>query len=286
MRGALLGVAVWIAPSLVAAQGSGALDAGPLALGAAVTAKAGTHETTVGLRLHAETPLATWSRHVLLLRGGVGAEVLFDDLGIPGASVGAQPGVELAYAFGAPVQSATSDVLQRSVRRHEVAYFIVSYLDTDRTSQWSGGIRYRHATAASTVEVAYENDSFAHQLLDRYRTAAIRVQYLRTDLPTPTGVGLRAVLWTGTTEGLGRLGRDEVYDLSEQYGGAYPHGILALDVVRGGVTLSLGVDSEAIRSAIQNSFHTLIDDGQIPRLAGRPAQVFVRLALNEGGGLY
>ncbi len=287
MRAALAGLAVLMSAAPGAAQGSGTLlDTPRLSVGAAATAKVGTHETALGARVHAAVPVVSGRRVAVLGRAGLGVEGLVEDLGIPGASVGAQPGVELAVAFGAPVRSATGDALQPSVRRHEVAYAVLRYLDPDGTSQWSGGVRYRLATPGRVVEVAYENDALAHQLLDRFRTAAIRARVVRTIGDVPVGVGVRAVIWTGTTEGLGRLGRDEAYDLSGQLGGAFPHGIVALDVMRGGLTVSLGLDSEAIRSAIQNSFHTLIDDGQIPRIEGRPARVVVRLALNEGGGLY
>ncbi|WP_412061726.1 polymorphic toxin type 23 domain-containing protein [Rubrivirga sp. IMCC45206] len=269
-----------------AAQASGPLlDTPRLQIGAAATAKVGTHETALGARLHAAAPLIRGRSVGLLVRGGVGVEGLVDDLGIPGAGVGAQPGIELAVAFGPPVRRATGDVLQPSVRRHELAYALLGYLDSDGTSQASGGIRYRLATARSVVEVAYENDAFAHLLRDEFRTAAIRVRVVRTDRETPAGLGLRAVLWTGTTAGLGRLTRNETYDLSGQLGGAYSHGILALDAVYGGLTLSLGVDAEGVRSAIQNTFHRLIDDGQIPR-RDRAPRLFIRLALNEGGGLY
>ncbi|WP_412068945.1 polymorphic toxin type 23 domain-containing protein [Rubrivirga sp. IMCC43871] len=269
-----------------AGQGSGSLlDAPRVQIGAAATAKVGTHETALGARLHAAAPLSSGRSVGLLARAGVGVEGLVDDLGIPGASVGAQPGVELAVAFGASVRRATGDVLQLSVRRHELAYALLGYLDSDGTSQASGGIRYRLATARSVVEVAYENDAFAHLLRDEFRTAAIRVRIVRTDRETPVGLGIRAVIWTGTTAGLGRLTRDETYDLSAQLGGAYSHGVLALDAIHGGLTLSLGVDAEGIRSAIQNTFHDLIDDGQIPRRDQAP-RLFIRLALNEGGGLY
>lgn len=284
-RAVLLGV-VLLAPP-VRAQASTTLLAAPaLTLEAAATAKLGTHENAVGLRLHGTAPVVTGRGHSLVVRGGVGAEGFATDLGVPGASVGAQPSLEVALAAGSVVRSATGDPLQTTARQHEVAYTLIAYLDSDGTSQGAGGLRYRYATPVSTVEVEYENDALVPPVKDRYRTAAIRLRYTRTEGETPVGIGLRAVLWTGTTEGLGRLGRDESYDLTGQHGAAHPHGILALDLARGGMTASLGLDAEAIRSAIQNTFHDWIDRGAIPERADRPVRVFVRLALNEGGGLY
>ncbi len=280
-----LGVAALV---LWAASGGAAITAQPAqdarlstAVTVVPTGKAGTHENTLGLHLETAVRRALGARqHDLRLRAGVGAEVLVEDLGIPGPSVGAQGLVELGYAFG------PSHPSHPAGRAHEAAYYLVAYLDTDRTSQLSGGLRYRRTAGTWSLGVQFENDALAQQLLDRYRTFALRVRYLRLDRPVPVGVGARAVVWAGTTEGLGRLGRDEVYDLRGQRGGDQAHGVLALDLVLGALTLSLGADSEGIRSTLQNSFHYLIDDGQIPRLPDRPARLFVRIALHETGGLY
>lgn len=254
------------------AQARHDLEVGRAVVTVAGTGKAGTHENTLGALVGARVRLPLGLR----VRSALEVEALVEDLGIPGPSAGAQAALEVGYAFGDE---------RGGEREHEVGYYLVSYLDGDRTSQVSGGIRYRHTQPSWSLEVQFENDALAHQLLDRYRTFALRTRYLRRDTPLPVGFGIRAVVWTGTTEGLGRLGRDDVYDLSGQYGGDVAHGVLALDVYHGGLTLSLGVDSEAVRSTLQNSFHYLIDDGQIPRL-DLPPRLFIRLALNEIGGLY
>ncbi len=258
-------------------------DAEP-AVEVAATAKAGTHENTVGLRLATGVGVPLGAReHGVVIRAGAGAEALAQDLGISGAALGAQADLSIGYAFGERHRQRGAET--RPPRRHELAYALVGYLDADSTSQLSGALRYRHTREAWSLDVQFENDALAQQLLDRYRTFALRVQLLRRDTAVPVGVGLRTVVWTGTTQGLGRLGRDEAYDLSGQYGGDRSHGILALDLVRGDLTLSVGIDSEAVRSTLQNSFHYVIDDGQIPRL-DRPGRVFVRIALGEAGGLY
>ena len=285
MRSAALLIAV-VACGSAAAQGHATLlDTDVVRVGGALAAAVGTHETALGLRTHIEVPVARRERVAVLVRFDAEVEGLVADLGIPGAGVGGEPGVELAVAFGPAVRVPTADVLRRSVRRHEVAYALVGYLDTDGTSQASGAVRYRLATPSTVFEVAYENDALAHRLRDEFRTAAVRVAVVRTDGPAPVGLGLRLALWTGTTAGLGRLTRDEVYDLSGQLGGDATHGVLALDAIRGGLTVSLGVDSEGLRAAVQNAFHRLIDDGQIPR-RDRAPRLYVRLALNDGGGLY
>ena len=282
---ALLVLALGLLPAR--AQTSAAwLDGSARTVGVAATAKAGTHENAVGVRVYGAAPVLDGAGRSLALRGGLGVEALATDLGIPGPSVGAQPSLEVALAAGPAVRSPTGDVLQPSVRRHELAYTLLAYLDADGTSQAVGGLRYRYAAPAAVVELAYENDALVPPVRDQYRTAAIRLRYLRTGGGVPVGVGLRAVLWTGTTEGLGKLGRDESYDLTGQRGAEHPHGILAVDLVRGGLTASVGIDSEGVRDAIQNTWHDLIDRGAIPVREGRPARLFVRLALNEGGGLY
>ncbi len=277
----LLALAFLCSPTLTA-QTRLDLEAGPVALTVAPTEKVGTHENTFGLYLGAAGRLPLGAReHAVLIRSGLEVEALVEDLGIRGPSAGAQVDLEVGYAFG----PASMDGAGRSARTHEIAYSLIAYLDSDDTSQLSGSVRYTHSRLTWSLGVQFENDALAQQLLDRYRTFALRVQYLRRDTATPVGIGLRTIVWTGTTEGLGRLGREDVYDLSGQYGGNTAHGILALDVYHGDLTLSVGLDSEAIRSTLQNSFHYLIDDGQIPRL-DLPPRLFVRLALNEIGGLY
>ncbi|MEM0961652.1 MAG: polymorphic toxin type 23 domain-containing protein [Bacteroidota bacterium] len=267
------------------AQGSVSfVDGQRWSLGGALTATVGTHETDLGLRADARVWLLDRQPLAVGLRLRAAANGHVQDLGLDGASLGAVPSVELAAAFGPSVRAGSRGAV-RSSRRHEVGYRLLGYLDTDGTSQLSGAIRYRRSTDAGVFEVTYENDSFAHLLRDEFRTAALRASIVRTDWETPAGLGLRLVLWTGTTSGLGRLTRDEVYDLSGQLGGDVSHGILAVDAIYGGLTLSVGVDSEAIRSAVQNTFHDLIDDGQIPAL-DRPARLVVRIALNEGASLY
>ena len=272
MRVLLLSLVLATAASSSRAQLRHDLEVGAATVAVAGTGKAGTHENTLGLAAEARVRLPLGVR----VRSALDVEALVEDLGIPGPNVGAQGALEVGYAFG--------DV-RSGERAHHLGYYLVGYLDGDRTSQLSGGLRYQHTRDDGSLEVQFENDALAHQLLDRYRTFALRARVLRRDMAVPIGVGVRTVVWTGTTGGLGRLGRDEAYDLSGQYGGDVAHGILALDVYHGGLTLSLGVDSEAVRSTLQNSFHYLIDDGQIPRLDLAP-RAFVRLALNEIGGLY
>ena len=284
---------VWVRAVGLAALCGVAASAQPVSsesvtVGAAVTGKVGTHENALGVALGASAPLPLGlaREHAAFVRATAGVEALVQDLGLPGRSLGAQASLEAGYAFGARRPYPSADGYGPRPRAHTLAYSLVAYLDSDGTSQLSGALRYQYAGPSASLDVQFENDALAHQLLDRYRTFALRVRYLRRDGDVPVGAGLRAVVWTGTTEGLGRLGRDESYDLSGQHGGAYAHGILALDLYRGDVTLSVGVDSEGVRSTLQNSFHYLIDDGQIPRLEDRPPRLFLRLALHEVGGLY
>ncbi|PAP78377.1 polymorphic toxin type 23 domain-containing protein [Rubrivirga marina] len=272
----------------VAAQGHALVLDRPASVGAAVTSKVGTHESGVGVAAggSAPLPLGLERAHDVSAQASLGAEALVADLGLPGSSVGAEAALGLSYGFGPRRAYRGAELHRARPRAHTLSYTLLLYLDTDHTSQLSGAVRYRFAGEASSFDVTFENDALAQQLLDRYRTFALRVRYVRHDADVLRGVGLRTVVWIGTTEGLGRLNRDETYDLSGQYGGAYAHGILAADLYWGDLTLSLGVDSEGIRSTLQNSFHYLIDDGQIPRLAGRRPRLVVRVALNEGDGLY
>jgi hypothetical protein len=120
---------------------------------------------------------------------------------------------------------------------------------------------------------------------DQYRTAAAEISYYRSIQNNIIGGGIGFKLWTGTRNGLKKLIRNQDYDLSNQYGGNYSHGILYLSFFINGINISLGYDSEKIRNLIQNSFHNLINTGNIPELK-KDDRIYFEISFNKFAGLY
>ncbi|HEX6039852.1 polymorphic toxin type 23 domain-containing protein [Longimicrobium sp.] len=245
--------------------------------------QAGTHVNGAGLEAGvARAVLSSGHRPVTVVAELQGAGwVRATDLGIPGPRGTGMGAARARLSFG----TAVPDAEAVRTRRHTVEYGLIGYASTDRTSQWSGALGYTYAAGDRRYEVAVEDDFFALQFRDEYRTFAMRARVLRGSGAERRGAGAKLVFWTGTTTGLGFLGRDETYDLSRQHGGGFSHGILSADVYVGPVELSLGYDAEPIRATLQNGLHRLIDDGRIPALDRSP-RVFVQLGWNGSITLY
>jgi hypothetical protein len=139
-------------------------------------------------------------------------------------------------------------------RENSLGYAYIIYMDKAGTSQLSGAFRgeiKRHS-------LMLENDFFAGQGKDRFRTATLLYRY--RELLWSGHLGVR--LWTGEASGLQvkemeRLGRKQRYkDLSSNPFGKTSHGILygGVQYALGSQTLGveLGIDAEQVRNALQN----------------------------------
>lgn len=139
-------------------------------------------------------------------------------------------------------------------RENSLGYAYIIYMDNAGTSQLSGAFRgeiKRHS-------LMLENDFFAGQGKDRFRTATLLYRY--RELLWSGHLGVR--LWTGEASGLQvkemeRLGRKQRYkDLSSNPFGKTSHGILygGVQYALGSQTLGveLGIDAEQVRNALQN----------------------------------
>ena len=139
-------------------------------------------------------------------------------------------------------------------RENSFGYAYIIYMDKAGTSQLSGAFRgeiKRHS-------LMLENDFFAGQGKDRFRTATLLYRY--RELLWSGHLGVR--LWTGEASGLQvkemeRKGQPQRYkDLSSNPFGKTSHGILygGVQYALGSQTLGveLGIDAEQVRHALQN----------------------------------
>lgn len=133
-------------------------------------------------------------------------------------------------------------------------YAYIHYADNAGTSQFSGAFRGEY----NGHSLFFENDFFAGQGKDRFRTASMRYRYRQAFWSAHVGF----YLWTGEASGLpvkeGQWGGQTIRykDLSNNPYGKTSHG-----VVYGGVGYNLlgqtigfavGYDSEMIRNGLQN----------------------------------
>ncbi len=150
----------------------------------------------------------------------------------------------------------------QSFYKNAVGYNYVWYFDNIGTSQLSGGFSLH----LNKIGVYFENDVFAGQANDRFRTGHILVSYRYNDFKFGTGV----YLWTGETNGAiwEKKSSNDCPNgfkcLDKLPFGKTSHGILYGSIVENlslgqNLHLKIGVDSENVRNAVQNRFvHDLI----------------------------
>jgi len=254
-----------------------------------LSASVGTHVNRIGVNLNTlfslECSSCETSGFTLGIRPDAGLSLNAKYWGIPGSSLSGEGQLRLVLAFGKKLRRPTRPDLLPPLRTHTLSYYLSGYASTDETSQLSGGISYCVAWGVDAVDVILENDFLAWRLRDEYRTGALAVRYRTAARGASIGVGATLLLWTGTTAGLGLLHRGEVYELSEQHGGAYSVGLVSLDFLYDAWRISVGYDSDSIRSATQGRLHDLIDDGRIARVE-RADRVFLQLGLLDLRHLY
>ncbi len=154
------------------------------------------------------------------------------------------------------------ELYHQSHYHNGIGYSYIWYLDSKKTSQRSGAL----AIHTKNLSILFENDLFAGQGKDRFRTGALEIYHLEEGIKYQIGLKL----WTGETKGLHWEKEDRkntpygYADLSKLPYGKTSHGILytgihfELPYLQTG-HLHMGIDGEQIRHIIQNRLtHDLI----------------------------
>ena len=205
------------------------------------------------------------------------------NIGIPGSTITLEQQIEFSYAFGKIYYIPQYAFSRHS--QHTVSFYYIGYYSNDRTSQLSGGVKYKRLTDKGEFNFVFENDFLAFLRLDEFRTFASEINKKIIRKYKVLGAGAGLTLWTGSTKGLGYLHRNETYNLASQLGGRYSNGILYFKFYYNNYDLSFGYDSEGIRTFVQKNFHDLIDDGQIPAI-NRKGRIYVQISILDLGSLY
>lgn len=225
-----------------------------------IVANVGSHNTSLGVQLNAYTAInhaqLNFSSTLQFYVFGKGERTNFSEMrnafGLV-LSAGKQKDY-IDFEFNA--------LNHQSLDKYAVAYNYIIYTDNAGSSQHSGAFGIH----LNKISIYHENDVFAGQAKDRYRTAIARVSYTQEFFKYSIGMNL----WTGETKNAiwvkdaSKTCPNGYRRLEELPFGKTSHGILYGEVMANGpyyqnVKMRLGVDSELIRNAVQNRLiHDLV----------------------------
>jgi hypothetical protein len=145
-------------------------------------------------------------------------------------------------------------IFQFTDKRNSLGYAHYWYWDSRETSQRSGA----WLVQIDRAYVYFENDLFAGEGRDRFRTGTLQFMYM----DSVQQIGLNMRMWTGETRGA-KVIENSTYpssrgykDLSESLYGKHSHGILSVSYARSfdfsPINIELGIDDERIRHFFQN----------------------------------
>lgn len=145
-------------------------------------------------------------------------------------------------------------LFQFTDKAFSLGYAHYFFWDTRKTSQRSGAWMLQ----LDRTFVYFENDLFAGQGRDRFRTGTLQLMYM----DSIQQIALNMLMWTGETRGA-KVIENSTYpssrgykDLSASLYGKHSHGILSVSYARSldfsPISVELGIDDERIRHFFQN----------------------------------
>lgn len=195
----------------------------------------------------------------------------------------------LVFAYGRKskyINPFITSVSNQTIYKNAIAYSFNAYFNRIKTTQQTGIV----ALQFDRISFITENDIFARQTLDRFRTGAFLIQYQFED---KFQAGFNCTMWTGK---MGRMTEFETRHIRSRCymdttGGVYSnmsHGLLSAQFkynvgLAQNAQLNLGVDAEQVRNAIQNR---LIHDARfIPEKLKKRRVCHIPM-LDENGNAY
>lgn len=148
-----------------------------------------------------------------------------------------------------------SPLINQTDRKNSFAYSYNFYWNKINTLQRTGILAF----GFGRWQVLSENDIFATQASDRFRTASLLIKYNYLDY----SFGISTILWTGDPKGAKNI-KDSTFkarygykDMSNQPYGNKSAGVLSLQMEYAlpcyqNIKLAGGIDSEKVRNALQN----------------------------------
>jgi hypothetical protein len=148
-----------------------------------------------------------------------------------------------------------SSVSNQTGYKYSLAYSFNAYWNKIKTTQQTGLIAFQF----DKISLITENDIFAREILDRYRTGAVLLQYQYDSL---FQVGINCTMWTGQMGGRLPITIPQIAPqcYMDTIGGTYTnlsHGLLSAQFKWNVgysqiVQANIGVDAEQVRDVLQN----------------------------------
>jgi hypothetical protein len=180
------------------------------------------------------------------------------------------------------IENPTQQFARLNNQQFGLAYNYIWYLDNIGSSQRSGAF----GLFIEKTRFYFENDIFAGQGSDRFRTGYVFVQYSHTEIIQDRTqlfhFQLGTSIWTGDTRNTATkfdsITQCNYKDLSSNRFGKTSHGVLFLGISQQvdpiiNIGVKVGIDSELVRNSFQNQlFHNLkfIPSKKINRTANYP----------------
>ncbi len=260
-----------------------------LELSGSLAVNIGSHINGVGLNaaVYCSDNVRIGDRHLGLVEAGALLALRHYEsyLGIPGRSEAGVGELAVTYGFGRENRFPSNPFLHAGPGTFNFSYHYNWYFSTDRTNQATGRFAYEWVGARNKLKLQLENDFYTPPFLDEFRTAAGELEYLHAFPNTIGGIAAGYTLWTGATHGLKPVDGTKSLDLSGQYGGRYSHGIVYVSLIWGVARFSVGLDSESIRDALQNTVHRLSNYYTLPKL-DRKDRWYFQVSLFSFDNLY
>jgi hypothetical protein len=213
-------------------------------------------------------------------------------LNVPGAATVFSYGGGVAIGIGAIVNGPVPWSGHCTSRKHQIWYDYKAYIDNRGTSQPSGRIGYLYRCNTFSIGASFENDIFAFNGKDRFRTGALEIASAfrnpfvplnngLSDFPLRISAGVK--VWTG--DGSTSKSSPNVPVLFRSPG-PYPTGIVYGGFAFGPAGIEIGWDSDHIRDFFQNNLHRLLKNQTFSIRNEDKGRLYFRFTLFSNGDLY
>ena len=225
---------------------------GRVAVQGQITLQLGAPINALGFKTH-----LYWIQDFIEIGGGVQSKFYFSGLGPKGMFFENRWQLDAKLVWGGVQER--NPVFMHSLFNHTGKAYSLSYAhfwywDSRNTAQRSGA----WATQLGRAFVYFENDLFAGQGRDRFRTGTLQVMFM----DSLNLWSLNTRIWTGETRGAALIEAENYpsyrgyKDLSKSLYGTSSNGIFSLGYYRAGsfqpVGFELGIDHEWVRHFFQN----------------------------------
>jgi hypothetical protein len=205
--------------------------------------------------------------------------------GIPGRSAQAEAGGTLLFWWGKKSEFGNSKWMKACPSRHSIHYRFCYYLSTDHTSQAYAEYQYELNVSNKRFLLRVGNDDQTFIHTDRFRSAAVDLNLYVNKNDYLLGYAFGLKLWHGDSTKQLYLNRTQTYDFKPIYGGNYSLGLLYGSFTYNCFKISIGYDSDRIRTFFQNGMHTIMDNGMVPTV-NRDDRVYIDFSLFGNNGQY